>query len=89
MALTERRAQIYLSEEQYRAATRLARQRGSSLAAVIREALDRHLATAVRGDAAPWVDDPAAALLASLALPPLAAGDDLDGAIDRSVYGEV
>lgn len=90
MAVTERRTQIYLSDEQHRAATELARERGSSLAAVIREALDRYLTTADQRPSAPWADDPARSLLGSLELTPLSddggADSDLVEAIDRSVY---
>lgn len=92
MAVTERRTQIYLSEEQHRAAAELAREQGLSLAAVVREALDRYLATAAQRPSAPWAEDPARTLVGSLALPRLAdepGGDaDLVEAIDRSVYDE-
>lgn len=89
MTVTERRTQIYLTEEQYQAAVRLARDRDASLAAIVREALDRYLA-AVPKASAPWAGDPVHALVGSLELPPLAEGEaaDLDEAIDASVYGE-
>lgn len=92
MAVTERRTQIYLSEEQHEAATRLARQRGTSLAGIVREALDCYLASNADRGAAPWADDPVSALAGSLELPPLpgdgASDADLVEAIDRSVYDE-
>ena len=87
MAVTERRTQIYLSEEQYQAAVRVARERDSSLAAVMREALDRYLAAATPQSAAPWATDPIRTLAGSLDLPPLG-DDDLNEAIDSSVYGD-
>ncbi len=53
MALTERRTQIYLTEEQYQEVMNLARKRGSSLASVVREALDEFLSKATRVQIAP------------------------------------
>lgn len=86
MALTERRTQVYLSDEQYQAAIRVARERDVSFAAIVREALDRYLATVAVRSQAPWAEDTAHTLVGSLELPPLAG--DLDEAIDASVYGE-
>jgi hypothetical protein len=88
MAVTERRTQIYLTEDQHEKVTRVARERGMSLAAVVREALDRYVAAGGGRSAAPWAQDPALALLGSLELPPLAGDGDADlvEAIDRSVY---
>jgi len=92
MAVTERRTQVYLTEEQHAAVTRVARERGTSLAAVVRDALDRYLATDGARSAAPWQEDPLRDLLGTLELPPLADGGsgdaDLVEAIDRSVYDQ-
>jgi hypothetical protein len=46
--MLERRLQILLDEERYRRVERLARERGASVAAVIREAIDRGLPQAPR-----------------------------------------
>ncbi len=90
MALTERRTQIYLTEEQYQEATNLARKRGSSLASVVREALEEFLSRATQIQMAPWSQDPASGLVGSVQLPILPSDGqsipDLDEAIDRSVY---
>jgi hypothetical protein len=43
MRMLERRLQILLDEERYRRVERVARDRGTSVAAVIREAIDRGL----------------------------------------------
>ena len=55
------------------------------MAAVIREALDLYLAREAGAGEARWEDDPAFELIGAIDLPPLAE-DDLDRAIDRSVY---
>ncbi len=90
MALTERRTQIYLTEEQYQEATNLARKRGSSLASVVREALEEFLSRATRIQIAPWSQDPASDLVGVVQLPPLPSDGqgipDLDEAINTSVY---
>jgi predicted DNA-binding protein len=46
--MLERRLQILLDEERYQRVERLARERGASVAAVIREAIDRGLPQAPR-----------------------------------------
>lgn len=92
MAVTERRTQVYLTEEQYQAATRLARERDASLAAVLRQALDEFLARTADARRAPWAEDSARDLAGALELPPLSGEggeDDLVEAIDRSVYDDV
>ncbi len=43
MCMLERRLQILLDDERYRRIERVARDRGTSIAAVIREAIDRGL----------------------------------------------
>ena len=48
----DRRLQLLLDEERYRQVSALARQRGSSIAAVIREAIDRGLPSPDRRRAA-------------------------------------
>lgn len=85
---TEKRTQIYLSAAQHKAASELARRRGISLAAVVREALDRYLEGEARAHEVDWADDPAFTLLGALSLPPLRGGENLSVAIDRSVYDE-
>jgi hypothetical protein len=86
--ITEKRTQIYLSAAQHKAASELARRRGVSLAAVVREALERHLESEARAHEVDWTDDPALALVGALSLPPLGDGEELSDAIDRSVYDE-
>lgn len=81
-----RRTQIYLTDAQHRAATRLARRRETTLAAVVREALDRYLAGGERGRVS-WEDDPALGLVGRVdmpALPEVAA--EANEAIDAIVY---
>lgn len=91
MSLTEHRTQIYLTAGQYVAAKKLAARRGLSLAGVIREALTEYLAVAEEeGGAANWVGDPLTGLVGACELPPVPPDEeDLDEAIDRSVYDEV
>jgi hypothetical protein len=57
--MLERRLQILLDEERYQRVERLARARGASVAAVIREAIDRGLpeAPGVRSSAAKRILD--------------------------------
>jgi hypothetical protein len=86
--ITEKRTQIYLSATQHRAAVELARRRGVSLAAVVREALERYLESDAQAEEVDWSDDPALALVGALSLPPLHEGEDLSDAIDRSAYDE-
>jgi len=85
MAKTDKRTQIYLSARQHREAMEYARRSGTSLAGVVREAIDRYLAQV--GEEADWTDDPVLDLVGDLTLPPIE-GDDLDEAIDASVYDE-
>ncbi len=91
MKVTDHRTQVYLTADQYRAAKRLAAERGLSLAGVIREALGEYLESAGSGErSARWAGDPVEELPGIFELPPLAAGgDDLDEAVDQSVYDEV
>jgi hypothetical protein len=86
--ITEKRTQIYLSAAQHKAASDLARRRGVSLAAVVREALERYLETEAQEGEVDWTGDPALALLGALSLPRLPEGEDLSEAIDRSMYDE-
>lgn len=83
MAKTDKRTQIYLTARQHRRAMEYARRSGTSLAGVVREAIDQYLDAA--GSEVDWEDDPALALVGSMALTPIE-GDDLDDAIDASVY---
>ncbi len=92
MPLTDRRTQLYLTEEQYQAVMRLARDRGVSLAAVVREAVDEYVAACESESVAPWQRDSARRLVGSLELPaPEERNGErgLDEAIDRSVYDEI
>ena len=79
---TEKRTQVYLTAAQHRAAAALGRRTGRSLAGVVRDALDRHLAADDAG--IDWADDPLLALVGALELPP--AREPLDAEIDRVVY---
>lgn len=89
---TERRTQLYLTDSQYQAVLRLARARDTSLAAVVREAIDQYVAGVESEAAAPWAHDVAHDLVGSLELPPLpedrSGGAGLNEAIDASVYDE-
>ncbi len=86
MSSAGKRTQIYLTEEQHRAASALARRKGISLAAVVREALGRYIATEQSAGETEWQDDPALALVGKLELPELPRDVDLSDAIDRVVY---
>jgi hypothetical protein len=88
MASSEKRTQVYLTEEQHRRATALARARSASLASVVREALDRYLATETSGTEADWKDDPALALVGQLELPARPPGTSLNEDIDLALYEE-
>jgi hypothetical protein len=85
MTNADKRTQIYLTADQHRRACEYARRQGSSMASVVREALDRYLAAAATE--ADWSEDPALDLIGALELPAID-GDDLDEAINRSVYEE-
>ncbi len=85
MSNTDKRTQIYLTSDQHQRATAYARKRSSSLASVVREALDQYLASAE--EEVDWSGDPALDLVGGLELPPIE-GDDLDEDIDRLVYEE-
>jgi hypothetical protein len=88
MAHTEKRTQIYLTSAQHRAAMTLARDRGGSLAGVVREALDRYLAEASHGHEIVWEADPALALIGAIRLPARARRTALTDDVDRLVYQE-
>jgi hypothetical protein len=88
VASTEKRTQIYLTEEQHRAACDLAHRKGVSLASVVRDALALYVSNDKAQSEAEWEDDPALGLLGKLELPPLPDGVDLDDAIDQTVYQE-
>lgn len=86
--MSDRRTQIYLTEAQHRAATRLARARGTTLAAVVREALDRYLTSEDREQVS-WEGDPALALVGRVDMQPLPEDDvEANEAIDDIVYGD-
>lgn len=93
MKLTERRTQLYLTEEQYQAVSRVARDRRVSLAAVVREAIEEYVAAVDSGGSVQWAHDAVRDLAGALELPTLSptgeGGADLDEAIDESVYDEV
>jgi hypothetical protein len=88
MAATEKRTQIYLTAAQHRAAMALARQRGGSLAGVVRDALDRYLVDVVHDADATWDGDPAFSLIGTLPLPERASRVPLSEHIDDAVYEE-
>jgi hypothetical protein len=54
MAITDRKAQIYLPEEQYRGVKAAAKNKRSSFSQVVREAVAVYLAK----DASRWANDP-------------------------------
>lgn len=54
MALSERRAQLYLTKEQYQKVMRLAKQKHTSFAQVVREAIEEFL----RKNHSRWEQDP-------------------------------
>lgn len=54
MALSEKRAQLYLSREQYKKITKLAREKHMSFAQLMRQAIDEYL----RRNQARWDADP-------------------------------
>src|SRR5436309_1008085 len=88
MKNTERRTQLYLTAEQHRAVRDLAHRKGTSLAGVVREALTEYLRREESGAGMPWKNDPFLAAIGTFELPPLAPGESLDDAIDRTVYDE-
>jgi hypothetical protein len=87
-ARTEKRTQIYLTAAQHRIASALARDRGTSLAGVVREALDEYFARRQDGVGVTWDGDPALALVGALPLAIRSPEESLDDAIDRAVYEE-
>src|SRR6058998_1451323 len=82
---TAKRTQIYLTTAQHRAAMALARARNTSLAALVRDAIDRYLS---EGAGAQWDGDPALALIGAIELPRRPPGATLAREIDRVVYEE-
>lgn len=84
MTSRPRRIQVHLTEAQRRAAIRLGRARGRTLASVVRDALDRYL-EAEDDDGVSWDGDSALALVGTLLLPSLRRVA-LSDAIDRTVY---
>src|SRR5882724_9508554 len=88
MSLSEKRTQLYLTREQHRGARDLAHRRGTTLASVVREALDRYLRTESTSGPQAWEGDPVMKLMGALELPALEPGENLNDAIDRTLYGE-
>jgi hypothetical protein len=86
--MSSRRTQVYLTEAQHRAATELAHQRGTTLAAVVRESLDRYLASEASAEGVSWEGDPTLALVGQVRMPPLPADATMNDAIDAIVYDE-
>jgi hypothetical protein len=88
MPLSEKRTQLYLTSEQHRAVMDAAHRRGTSLAGVVREALEQYLRTEGGSGVSRWQDDPVLELVGAFELPALSAGESLNDAIDRSLYDE-
>src|SRR5258706_9296198 len=86
--LSEKRTQLYLTREQHRTVKDLAHRRGTTLAGVVREALDQYLRSQSTSGVQSWEDDPVMASIGSLELPVLEPGEQLNDAIDRSLYDE-
>lgn len=81
MQATEKRTQLYLPVSLYQAAWRLARERGLSLAAIVRQALEDYLSRAIKtkGD---WKNDPLNDLVGFIAKGP----KDLSNKVDEFLY---
>lgn len=81
MHSTEKRTQLYLPVNLYQAAWRLARERGLSLAAVVRQALEDYLgrASKTKGD---WKNDPLNKLVGFVSKGP----SDLSEKVDEFLY---
>ena len=83
---TEIRTQIYLTADLHDRAKQLARQKETSMAGVIRDALERYLKEEESPGGASWINDPLFKIVGAGELSPRPEGMDLNEFIDRVVY---
>lgn len=88
MHKTDKRTQIYLPDEQHRAALERARRDGTSLAGVVREALAQYLRARPRDGTVVWEGDALYEAIGSISLPPVPPGMGLNDYLDETVYGQ-